>query len=179
MDLKRGRSYAGGCGCAQMGIEVARAGCPARTGYRPRDLKPATSCLTRTGMPCCRPCLAQAPGAAACVPAQQPEAASRTPAYMSPEQHDLRDYLSSASDIYALGLVLFEAVDRGGMYRNQRPGTRARQPEAGYPGLAGRPAGAHAAGNPKERPWNGEEAQRIYYKVAWWLDSQRASRGCS
>ena len=45
-----------------------------------------------------------------------------TPAYMSPEQRDITVYLTPASDIYSLGLVLFELLT-GRVYKNLRPGT--------------------------------------------------------
>ncbi len=45
-----------------------------------------------------------------------------TPGYMSPEQENTNKYLSSASDIYALGAILFELLT-GRIYKNQ-PGTK-------------------------------------------------------
>jgi serine/threonine-protein kinase len=42
---------------------------------------------------------------------------------MSPEQRHTTDYLTPPSDVYALGLLLFEMLT-GRVYRNVRPGTR-------------------------------------------------------
>ena len=47
-----------------------------------------------------------------------------TPAYMSPEQKTISDYISPASDVYSLGLILFEMIT-GHVHRNMRPGSQA------------------------------------------------------
>ena len=83
-----------------------------------------------------------------------------TPGYMSPEQLDSRNYLSSSSDVYALGLVLFEAL-AGRAYSNLRPGTQLHdlRPEAPVwlDGLLGK----MLAKDPEQRPWDGEEAAAL------------------
>ena len=55
-----------------------------------------------------------------------------TPSYMSPEQISTYEHLSPASDVYALGAVLFE-VFTGRLYKNVRPGTPANSLRADMP----------------------------------------------
>jgi F0F1-type ATP synthase assembly protein I len=56
-----------------------------------------------------------------------------TPGYKSPEQETKTGYLNPASDLYALGCVLFEMVT-GKMYQRLRPGTKASSLRADVPG---------------------------------------------
>ena len=79
-----------------------------------------------------------------------------TPGFMSPEQLDSRNYLSSSSDVYALGLVLFEALT-GRAYSNLRPGTRLLDLRSDVPEWLDELLGTMLAENPKQRPWDGEE----------------------
>ena len=80
-----------------------------------------------------------------------------TPGYMSPEQETSTNPLKPPSDIYALGLVLFEMLT-GKLYYNQRPGTRASKLRADLPAALDDLLARMLSENPKERPWNGEEA---------------------
>jgi serine/threonine protein kinase len=83
-----------------------------------------------------------------------------TPAYMSPEQMTSSVHLTPASDVYALGCVLFEMLT-GRMYRNVRPGTSVRSLRENVPGWLDELFVRMLAKNPEERPWNGEEVTEI------------------
>ncbi len=76
------------------------------------------------------------------------------PGYMSPEQERVSNYLTPASDVYALGLVFFETLT-GRMYRSQRPGTRARDLRADVPAWLDDLLARMLAQEPEERPWDG------------------------
>jgi hypothetical protein len=79
-----------------------------------------------------------------------------TPAYMSPEQRNSRDYLTPASDIYSLGLVLFELLT-GRVYRSQRPGTRATSLRIDVPEWLDNLLINMLSEKPEDRPWDGKE----------------------
>jgi formylglycine-generating enzyme required for sulfatase activity len=79
-----------------------------------------------------------------------------TPAYMSPEQQNTRGMLKSPSDIYALGLVLFEMLT-GQNYIYLRPGTRARSLRMDLPVFVDDLLARMLAETPKDRPWDGKE----------------------
>jgi len=83
-----------------------------------------------------------------------------TPAYMSPEQENTNKYLTPASDVYALGLVLFEVLT-GRVYRNQRPGTRARELRQDVPLWLDALLARMLSPEPEKRPWNGREAMAL------------------
>jgi eukaryotic-like serine/threonine-protein kinase len=83
-----------------------------------------------------------------------------TPAYMSPEQENARSYLAPASDIYALGLVLFEALT-GRVYRSQPPGTHARDLRSEIPTWLDKLLDRMLAKDPAQRPWNGEAVVKL------------------
>jgi len=80
-----------------------------------------------------------------------------TPAYMSPEQRDTREHLTPASDIYALGAVLFEALT-GRVYKSQRPGTDVRALCPDVPASTAALLAQMLAKDPEVRPWGGAEA---------------------
>jgi formylglycine-generating enzyme required for sulfatase activity len=94
-----------------------------------------------------------------------------TPAYMSPEQAETVAVLRPPSDVYALGLVLFEMLS-GRNYTYLRPDTRVSQLRAGIPleldGLLAR----MLARNPQERPWDGAELAQAL--SAMWKTTQPA-----
>jgi len=79
-----------------------------------------------------------------------------TPAYMSPEQKNSRDYLTPTSDVYALGLVLFEMLT-GRVYRSQRPGTRAAGLREDVPAWLDDLLASMLSETPENRPWDGKE----------------------
>ena len=79
-----------------------------------------------------------------------------TPAYMSPEQKNSSDYLSPTSDVFALGLILFEMLT-GRIYRNVRPGTRASSLRSITPVWLDDLVGRMLADQPQDRPWDGAE----------------------
>ena len=80
-----------------------------------------------------------------------------TPGYMSPEQETSTNPLKPPSDIYALGLVLFEMLT-GKLYYNQRPGTRASKLRADLPAALDDLLARMLAKDPEKRPWDGAEA---------------------
>ncbi len=80
-----------------------------------------------------------------------------TPAYMSPEQANERGYLFAASDIYSLGLVLFEILTKR-VYRNQKRGTRVSALRPDVPPQLDDLVLRMLDPNPDNRPFNGTEA---------------------
>ena len=79
-----------------------------------------------------------------------------TPGYMSPEQKKISNYLTPASDVYSLGLVLFEALT-GRVYRSQKPGTRAKELREEIPVELDDLLARMLSKIPEERPWGGKE----------------------
>ena len=79
-----------------------------------------------------------------------------TPAYMSPEQEYLGRYLTPASDVYSLGLVLFEMLT-GRVYRSQRPGTRVGSLRGDIPAWVDDLLASMLSETMDKRPWNGKE----------------------
>ena len=87
------------------------------------------------------------------------EEASRHPgtqAYMSPEQETKFGYLTPASDVYALGLILFEMLT-GRLYKTQPPETHLRDMRPDIPVWLDELVARMLAEDPKQRPWNGEK----------------------
>ncbi len=99
-----------------------------------------------------------------------------TPLYMSPEQANTRRGLQSASDIYALGLILFEMLT-GKNYNLLKPGTHAASLRKDIPAHLDKLLFQMLSEIPRERPWDGAEAARLLQAVLekkqksfpWWL----------
>ena len=106
--------------------------------------------------------LAQVPGGPS-MRSQMSEAMPQpgTPAYMSPEQATPPfRHLAPASDVYALGAVLFEML-AGRLYKNVRPGTRVTKYRQDTPGWLVELLERMLAKEPEERPWDGAEAVEL------------------
>ena len=82
------------------------------------------------------------------------------PYYMSPEQGVTRAALTFSSDIYSLGLVLFEMLT-GQNYRFLEPGTHLRNLRADVSPALDDLLAQMLAKDPEARPWNGEKAARL------------------
>ena len=79
-----------------------------------------------------------------------------TPKYMSPEQEHTSGYLGPASDIYTLGVTLFEMLTGRG-YRSQRPGTLASKLRADISSEVDQLLARMLSKDPEDRPWDGAE----------------------
>jgi tRNA A-37 threonylcarbamoyl transferase component Bud32 len=80
-----------------------------------------------------------------------------TPGYMSPEQEATGKYLKPASDVYALGLLLFEMLT-GRNYFGQRPGTKPGDLRVETPERLDQLLASILSENVSDRPWDGKEA---------------------
>jgi hypothetical protein len=86
-----------------------------------------------------------------------------TPAYMSPEQQTIGSYLTPASDVYALGTILFEMLT-GRVYRNVRPGVSVGELRADVPVWLDALLTQMLAKDPEDRPWDGTEVATLLRK---------------
>lgn len=73
-----------------------------------------------------------------------------TPAYKSPEQEISHEFLSPASDVYSLGLVLFELLTLR-HYRTQQPGMDVKQLREDVPDEINQLVASMLIRNPRER----------------------------
>jgi simple sugar transport system substrate-binding protein len=79
---------------------------------------------------------------------------------MSPEQEVAGSYLRPASDIYSLGLILFEMLTGRG-YKSLRPGTRLKSLSPDSPAWLDDLLLRMLSDNPKDRPWDGDESAEL------------------
>ena len=87
-----------------------------------------------------------------------------TPGYMSPEQENSRGVLRPPSDIYALGVMLFEMLT----WRNPsylEPGTRASSLRGDIPAALDDLLARMLSEHPRERPWNGEKVREQLHQA--------------
>ena len=87
-----------------------------------------------------------------------------TPGYMSPEQENSGKLLKPPSDVYALGLVLFEMLT-GRNYSLLKPGTRAASLRKDLPQALDDLLAKMLAKSPDDRPWDGAEAAGLLRDV--------------
>jgi formylglycine-generating enzyme required for sulfatase activity len=87
-----------------------------------------------------------------------------TPGYKSPEQVESLEPLKTSSDVYVLGLVLFEMLT-GRKYALQRAGIRARELRTDLPAEVDTLLARLLAKNPDDRPNDGREAAGLLDKM--------------
>ena len=100
-----------------------------------------------------------------------------TPGWMSPEQELTNNYLRPPSDVYALGLVLFNMLTLR-HYPGQPPGTRVSSLRANVPQWLDELITCMLAKDPESRPWNGEQVSKRLAdgQVAWKVEQERQSK---
>ncbi len=130
--------------------------------YVHRDLKPSNILFDEHGQARVADLgLAQVPGGPSLRSQfSEPRAHPGTPGYMSPEQENSGKLLKPPSDVYALGLVLFEMLT-GRNYTFLQPGTHASSLRADIPPALDDLLAKMLAKDPEQRPWNGAQAARL------------------
>lgn len=93
----------------------------------------------------------------------EPEKHPGTPGYMSPEQENSVNVLRPPSDVYALGIVLFEMLT-GRNYTYLKPGTHASELRPDLPAWLDELLARMLSDEPKNRPWDGAEVARLLRK---------------
>jgi len=124
-----------------------------------RDLKPSNLLFDKSGvLKVADFGLAQTPdGLSARSLESAPKSHPGTPGYKSPEQQTSGAPLPPASDIYALGLILFEILT-GRVYGQQEPGTLPGALLPDLPAQVDHLLTRMLAADPRERFWNGAQA---------------------
>ncbi len=136
-----------------------------RRGYVHRDIKPSNLLYDRRGrVKIADLGIVQMPEHRTRLPSGGRRGHPGTPMYMSPEQEHTTAPLTPASDVYSLGLVLFEALT-GRHPKTLRPGTRVRQLRPEVPAWLDELLAHMLAHTPQERPWDASE-------VLAWLERQ-------
>jgi len=130
-----------------------------------RDLKPSNILFDKKGHAKVADLgLAQVPGGPSLRSRlSQPLPHPGTPGYMSPEQEHTGNLLRPASDVYALGIVLFEMLT-GRNYNYLKPGTRASELRQGLPDWLDDLLARMLADDPKDRPWDGAEVADLLHE---------------
>ena len=127
-----------------------------------RDLKPANILFDQTGNARLADLgLVQTPDDANYrLQFSSPDPHPGTPGYKSPEQESSGGPLKPPSDVYALGLVLFEMLT-GKLFFSQRPGTRVNTYRRDVPAWLDELVARMLSKDPAARPWDGVEAARL------------------
>ncbi len=136
-----------------------------------RDLKPSNILFDANGIAKISDLgLAQLPGGASLRSLNSSQLAGTwhpgTRAYMSPEQETSTAYLKSSSDIFSLGVILFEMLT-GRNVKNLKPGTRIREIQPDTPLWLDELLAKMLAQNPALRPGDGNEILRALHAGAF------------
>ena len=97
-----------------------------------------------------------------------------TAGYMSPEQENSRKYLKPSSDIFALGLILYELLT-GRNFHIIKPGTKLSDLRQKIPDSLDSILLSMLSLESDQRPWDGEETAQLLQKELDKLDQMTAS----